>query len=96
MLVFHVFFKCRPGKREEFLEKLTSEGVVSACRGEEGNLSYDYYFPAEDPCGLLLIEKWKDADAVARHAKQPHMARMDALKAAYTEDMRLEAYKADR
>ena len=46
MPVFHVTFKCRPGMREAFLEKLKAEGIVAACRGEEGNLGYDYYFSA--------------------------------------------------
>ena len=90
MLVFHVTFKCRPGMRETFLEKLTAEGIVAACRGEEGNMKYDYYFPVERADELLLIEKWRDADALAAHAKQPHMKRMDEIKAEYVEDMALE------
>ena len=60
MLVFHVTFKCRPCMRETFLEKLTAEGIVAACRGEEGNMKYDYYFPVERADELLLIEKWRD------------------------------------
>lgn len=90
MPVFHVTFKCRPGMREAFWEKLTAEGIVAACRAEEGNQGYDYYFSAENGCDLLLIEKWKDFDALARHAKQPHMKRMDEIKAEYVTDMTLE------
>ena len=92
MLVFNVTFKCRPGMREAFLEKLRAEGIVAACRGEAGNLGYDYYLSAENDCDLLLIEKWRDFDAVKAHAQQPHMARMDELKGEYTTDMVLEMY----
>lgn len=90
MPVFHVTFKCRPGMREAFLEKLKAEGIVAACRGEEGNLGYDYYFSAENSCDLLLIEKWKDFGALAAHAKQAHMKRMDEIKAEYVTDMTIE------
>ena len=90
MPVFHVTFKCRPAQREVFLEKLNAEGIIAACRGEAGNISYDYYLAADDPDGLLLIEKWKDMDALMAHAKQTHMARMDELKAEYVTDMTIE------
>jgi hypothetical protein len=43
MPVFHVTFKCRPEQREVFLEKLKAEGIIAACRGEAGNISYDHY-----------------------------------------------------
>lgn len=94
MLVFHVTFHCRPGMREAFLEKLTAEGIVAACRGEAGNLGYSYYFSAENDCDLLLIEKWQDFSALTAHAKQPHMARMDEIKAEYVTDMTLEKLEA--
>ena len=90
MPVFLVTFKCRPAQREVFLEKLNAEGIVAACRGEAGNISYDYYLAADDPDGLLLIEKWKDMDALMAHARQTHMARMDELKAEYVTDMTIE------
>ena len=93
MPVFCVTFKCRPGTREAFLEKLTAEGIVDACRGEEGNLGYTYYLAAENGCDLLLIEKWQDFGAVMKHARQPHMARMDEIKAAYVTDMVIEPYE---
>ncbi|MCR4966183.1 MAG: antibiotic biosynthesis monooxygenase [Bacteroidales bacterium] len=96
MLVFNVIFKCKPGMREAFLEKLRAEGVVAACRGEAGNLGYDYFLSAENGEDLLLIEKWKDFDAVKAHARQPHMARMDELKGEYTTDMVLEMYVKEK
>ena len=94
MPVFHVTFKCKPGMRETFLKKLTEEGIVAACRGEAGNLGYSYYFSAENDCDLLLIEKWQDLAALAAHARQPHMARMDEIKGEYVIDMTLEKLEA--
>ena len=96
MLVFHVTFKCRPGMREEFLEKLAAEGIPDACRGEEGNLGYTYYLAAGNDTDLLLIEKWQDMGAVMKHARQGHMARMDEIKAAYVTDMVIEPYETGK
>lgn len=93
MLVFHVTFKCKPEMRDEFLEMIITEGIDIACRAEEGNMGYAYYYPAENGDELLLIEKWKDMDALAAHARQEHMARMDALKAEYTTDMTIEKFE---
>lgn len=90
MLVFHVTFKCKPDLREEFLRRLTAEGIIDACRAEAGNLGYAYHRPAENDDDLLLIEKWADLNALAAHAKQPHMKRMDELKAEYVDDMTIE------
>jgi quinol monooxygenase YgiN len=90
MLVFHVVFKCKPDMRETFLEKLEAEGIVAACRGEAGNISYRYYIPVDNDCELLLIEKWADMESLKKHAMQTHMVRMDELKAEYVADMTLE------
>ena len=96
MLVFNVTFKCKPGMREAFLKKLMDEGIYAACRGEEGNLKYAYYTSADNDTDLLLIEKWRDLPALMKHARQPHMARMDEIKAEYVTDMILENYVAEK
>ncbi len=90
MPVFHVTFTCRPGTRDEFLNRIRAEWIDAACRREEGNLAYDYFLPAEGGDKLLLIERWRDMAALAAHAGQPHMARMDELKARYVTDMAIE------
>jgi quinol monooxygenase YgiN len=94
MLVFNVTFRCRPGMRETFLEKIRTEGIDVGARAEAGNLQYDYFRSAENGDDLLLIEKYRDADAVAAHVRQAHTARLVALKEEYVADMVLEKYEA--
>ena len=94
MLVYNVTFRCRPGMRDTFLEKILSEGIDAAARAEEGNLKYDYYVPVGSGDELLLIEKYRDADAVAAHVRQKHTARLVELKEAYVRDMTLEKFEA--
>ena len=95
MLVFNVIFRCRPGMRSEFLEKLKAEGIDAASRAEAGNLQYDYFLAADSDTDLLLIEKYRDDAAVAAHVRQPHVARMVELKEAYVTDLILERFEAE-
>ena len=94
MIVLNVTYKCKTDMREEFLERIMAEGIDAACRAEDGNIKYDYYFPAEDTDELLLVEKWRDAEALSAHGTQPHMEKLRELKAAYVDDMVLEKYMA--
>ena len=45
MIVLNVTYKCKPDRREEFLEMIYAEGIDEACRAEDGNMKYDYYTP---------------------------------------------------
>lgn len=94
MIVLNVTYKCKTDMREEFLERIMAEGIDAACRAEDGNIKYDYYFPAEDTDELLLVEKWRDAEALSAHGTQPHMEKLRELKAVYVDDMVLEKYMA--
>ena len=92
MIVLNVTYRCRPDMRDEFLERIVAEGIDAACRAEAGNLKYDYYYAADDGDELLLVEKWRDADALAAHGKQPHFARLGEIKPTYVADTVVEKY----
>ena len=94
MIVLNVTYQCRPGMKEEFLEMIISEGIDEASRAEAGNIQYDYYLPADGSDKLLLVEKWKNADAMKEHGKQPHYARLKALKADYVTDTIIERFQS--
>ena len=94
MFVLNVTYKCKPGMREEFLESIMAQGIDEAVRAEDGNLKYDYYFPADDTDELLLVEKWRDAAALEAHPKQPHMQPLGALKAEFVNETIIEKYEA--
>ncbi len=94
MLVLNVTYKCKPEMREEFLEMIMTEGIDVAVRAEAGNIKYDYYLPIDGSNDLLLVEKWRDADALAAHVAQPHMVRLRELKAEFTTDTIIEKFEA--
>ena len=82
MIVLNVTYKCKPDMREEFLEAIMSEGIDAACRAEDGNVKYGYCMSAEDENEMLLVEKWRDADALAAHQGQPHFKRLGEITSA--------------
>ena len=83
MYTIYVVFKCVEGKREEYIEKLKSEGIVDAVRAEDGCIRYDYYFSEKDPDEILLIEAWESKRHQEIHIEQPHMVRLRELKPDY-------------
>ena len=92
MIVLNVTYKCKPQMRDEFLEMIMAEGIDVACRSEEGNVKYDYYIPTDDSDDLLLVEKWRDAEALAEHSKQPHFARLGEIKKDFVDDTIIEKF----
>ena len=92
MIVLNVTYKCRPGMREEFLERIMTEGIDAASRGEEGNLKYDYYLPFDGGDELLLVEKWRDGEALKTHAAAPHFKRLGEIKSEYVLETAIERY----
>lgn len=94
MEVLNVTYTCKPGRRKDFLEAIISEGIDQACRGEEGNVKYDYYLSTASEDELFLLEKWADEAALEAHWKMPHFARLGDLKAKYVDDVAIDRYQA--
>ena len=86
MYTIYVQFKCIPQSREAFVDRVKSEGILSAIRAEEGCLRYDYYFSEADENELLLIEAWESKRHQEVHIGQPHMARLREIKGEYIEN----------
>ena len=95
MIVLNVTYRCKPEQREAFLERILSEGIDEASRAEAGNLGYDYYLPFDDSGDLLLVEHWRDEQALCAHAETPHYAKLKALKPEYVTGTVIERFAAD-
>ena len=93
MIVLNVTYKCKPDMRQKFLEMIIAEGIDAACRSEDGNMKYAYYLPADGSDDLLLVEKWRDAEALAAHGRQPHYARLGELKKEFVNETVVEKYE---
>lgn len=93
MIVLNVTYTCKPDMREEFLEMIITEGIDAASRAEKGNIKYDYYLPVDNSDEMLLVEKWRDAEALTEHAQQPHFKRLGELKAEFVQDTVIERFE---
>ena len=93
MYTIYVVFKCAEGKREEYVEKLSSEGLLSEIRSEKGCKKYDFYFSEKDSTELLLVEAWDSLQDQQVHIKAPHMARFFEINKEYIVSSELCEYK---
>lgn len=93
MVIFNVVYKCKPGKRDAFLERIKKEGIDLACRADRGNIKYDYYIPADGSEELLLVEKWEDRKTLDEHVKQPHITRLRSFKPEYVLDTVIDEFE---
>ena len=63
-----VKFRAKPGKSEE-MKAFWLEMQKEVARSEPGNVQYDLLVMANDPTVYVIVERYKDAAAVAAHGQ---------------------------
>lgn len=91
-LTVNIYYTGSHGSARKFAEEMTQRGIVDAIRAEEGNEKYAYFFPADDPETVLLIDRWRDQAALDVHHKSPMMEQIALLRKQYHLKMRVERY----
>ena len=91
-LTVNIYYTGTNGSARQFAEEMTQSGIVDAIRAEEGNERYAYFYPAEDPETVLLIDRWRDQAALDVHHKTPMMGRIADLRKKYHLQMRVERF----
>ncbi len=91
-ITINLYYTGKNGSARQFAEEMVSTGVVAAVRAEEGNERYEYFFPMEAPETVLLIDRWRDQEALDIHHKSPMMAQIAALRDKYHLRLRVERY----
>lgn len=81
-----VTYHAHPGKGAAFLRAVNDMGILQKIRSEEGLIAYDYFYSANDPDTVLLVEEWASDAHQARHLATPHMAELARIKAEYISD----------
>ncbi|MDO4973783.1 MAG: antibiotic biosynthesis monooxygenase [Eubacteriales bacterium] len=92
MLTWNVTYHCKKGQRAAFYEALCALGVGANSRAEEGNCRYDYYFAAEAPDDLLLVETWTSPACQQAHCETEIFAALQALKARFCESVEIDRF----
>lgn len=91
----NIYYSGTNGSARRFAEEMESSGTADAIRAEDGNERYEYFFPAKDPETVLLIDIWKNQEAIDVHHASPMMAKISALREKYDLHMKVERYVSD-
>ncbi len=93
MYKIYVIYKCFPGKREVFLNKVKDAKLDEAIRAEDGCLQYEYFLADGNETDILLLETWATKEHQKIHYTQPHMKDLGDLKEEYVESVTLGEYE---
>ncbi|WP_283587768.1 putative quinol monooxygenase [Limosilactobacillus viscerum] len=91
-LTINLYYTGKNGSARRFMEEMESSGIADRIRQEEGNERYDYFFPANNPETVLLIDRWADQAAIDRHHASPMMQELAQLREKYDLHMKVERY----
>lgn len=94
-IIVNIYYAGTGGNARKFAEKMENSGTAAEIRKEDGNLRYEYFFPMADPETVLLIDCWKDQQALDRHHASPMMEKIAELRVKYDLHMKVERYVSD-
>ena len=93
-ITINIYYTGTNGGAKKFAEEMTQGGAVADIRAEDGNLKYEYFFPMDDPETVLLIDRWRDQEAIDAHHASPMMRAIAVLREKYDLHMRAERFAA--
>ncbi|WP_338553627.1 putative quinol monooxygenase [Paenibacillus sp. KS-LC4] len=70
MIIVQAFLKVQAEAREAFIEK--AKVAIAATQQEPGNISYKLYEDAEQTSHFVLLEEWRDQQAIDEHNETAH------------------------
>ena len=91
-ITLNLYYTGINGNARKFAEEMAASGIVEAVRAEEGNERYEYFFPMDDPETVLLIDRWKNQEAIDFHHKSEMMSQIAQLRDKYKLRLRVERY----
>lgn len=89
MFIVSGTYVIRPGKRDEFMNKIYDNRIIDRIRREDGNISYDYFYPCADSSEVYFLEQWESRELWQAHCRAPHVTgELKALKDTYMTSFR--------
>ena len=95
MITVNLYYTGTNGSARAFAEEMVQTGIVTAFRAEDGNLRYEYFFPMDDPETVLLIDQWRDQEAIDVHHASPMMGQIAAMREKYDLHMKVERFVSE-
>lgn len=91
-ITVNLYYTGKDGSARAFAKEMTERGIVDAVRKEEGNERYEYFFPMDDEETVLLIDRWKNQEAIDLHHKSEMMKQIAELRDKYKLRLKVERY----
>ena len=91
-LTINIYYTGKNGNAKKFAKEMMESGIVKRVRNEEGNEKYEYFFPMEDEETVMLIDRWKNQEALDLHHKSEMMKEIADLRSKYELRMRVEKF----
>ena len=91
-LTINIYYTGTNGNARRFAEEMISSGLVDRIRAEKWNEKYEYFFPIDDAETVLLIDRWKDKEALDIHHKSEMMKEIAELRDKYQLHMKVEMF----
>ncbi len=91
-ITINIYYKGENGNAKKFAHEMVSSGIVDRVRKEVGNLKYEYFLPFDDNETVLLIDRWKNEEALDIHHKSEMMKEIAELKNKYNLNMKVEKF----
>lgn len=82
--------------REEFIQKMMEEDIITRSKQEPGNIKYEVSIPIASSNEVCITELWTNPDEQKRHAQTEHYARLAKLKEEYVESVEIQCYWAEK
>ena len=95
MIAVNLYYTGKDGSARRFVEEMISSGTVDQIRAEDGNLRYEYFYPVDDPETVLLIDSWRDQEAIDVPHASPMMETIATLRDKYDLHMSVERFVSD-
>ncbi|MDE5990982.1 MAG: antibiotic biosynthesis monooxygenase [Clostridia bacterium] len=91
-ITVNIYYKGENGNAKKFAEEMEASGIADKVREQTGNERYEYFYPANDNETVLLIDRWRDQEAIDIHHKSPMMKQIADLRSKYKLKMRVEKF----
>ncbi len=82
-VIVHCRYTSESGEVRKFFEEVISSGLQKDIWAEDGCLQYDYAMSLQEEGVGLLLEMWRDEDALQKHIAGECMDRLKAIQSGY-------------
>jgi quinol monooxygenase YgiN len=84
MVIIHAHILVKAEHRVGFLKEVVN--LVEQSQAEEDNISYQLYEDTSQPNKFVMLEEWKDEDAITFHFNTPHFKEFGKMAQSYFQE----------